>query len=330
MRRMKRISFYSIVIAVLALAMFPATALAAPLNAVVVGNNYTLQSGQTLKEDLFVVGGNVDLMSGSTVDGSIYIIGGNITAAGTVNGNMIVLGGTVSLTDTFILNGNLTSGGATINRSPGAQINGQIHVNENTPTVVIPGQVQINNVKVNPSPILKVVGFFLSLFLWVLVAMLVAMFIPNHLARTAHTALTQPVISWGLGLVTAIIVPILSVLLIFTIFLIPVSLAAILVLVIAWFFGMISLGYEVGKRISSTSKVAWHPALAAGLGTLLLMIVLNGIDALVPCVGWIPKILVGLFGLGAVLLTQFGMKDYNPTPSAPTSGSTNSLPPTST
>lgn len=329
MRRMNIKYLLSILLAVLILAAFPVTALAAPLNAVVLGNSYTLQSGQTLNDNLFIFGGNVSLMSGSTVTGNVILIGGNIDAAGTINGNMTVLGGTVNLSSTFILKGNLTSGGAVINRDPKAQIYGQIHVNENPPTIVIPGEVQIPNVNINPNPILRVLGFFLRLFLWVLVAMILAMFIPNHLARTSQTALNQPLISGGLGLVTVIIVPILAILLAITICLIPVSLVGILLLIIAWFFGLISLGYEVGKRISSTSKVAWHPALSAGLGTLLLMAVLNGVEALIPCVGWIPKILVGLFGLGAVLLTQFGMKEYTPTPSTPSPGSTESLPPAS-
>jgi hypothetical protein len=72
---------------------------------------------------------------------------------------------------------------------------------------------------------------------------------------------------------------------------------------------MISLGFEVGRRISLAFKQVWHPAIAAGLGTLVLMAILNGIG-FIPCVGWIPKVLVGVVGLGAVLLTQFGRKPY--------------------
>lgn len=329
MRRMNIKYLLSILLAGLIIAAFPITALAAPLNAVVLGNSYTLQSGQTLNDNLFIFGGNVSLMSGSTINGNVLVLGGTAQAAGTINGNVTVVGGTLNLAATSILNGNLTTSGTALNRDPGARITGQVNINSTGTKIIVPGQVQIPNVNINTNPVLRVIGFFLRLFLWVLVAMILAMFIPNHLARTSQTALSQPLISGGLGLVTVIIVPILAVLLAITICLIPVSLVGILLLIIAWFFGLISLGYEVGKRISSTSKVAWHPALSAGLGTLLLMAVLNGVEALIPCVGWIPKILVGLFGLGAVLLTQFGMKEYTPTPSTPAPGSTESLPPAS-
>jgi hypothetical protein len=75
---------------------------------------------------------------------------------------------------------------------------------------------------------------------------------------------------------------------------------------------LISLGYELGKRIGVMIKQDWHPAILTGLGTLALMLVLSGVEVIVPCVGWIPKALVGLVGLGAVLLTQGGMKSYLP------------------
>ena len=319
MRRLNAKVMTATVLAVLALVLFPVTALAAPPSAVVIGNSYTLQSGASLHDDLFVLGGNVNLMSGSTVTGNIFILGGNAQAAGTVTGNILVLGGTLNLSGTFILNGNLTYAGTAVVRDPGAQIHGQINSNGNVPTIVIPGQIQIPNVYTGLNPFFKIVGFFLRLFLWALGAMVLAMFLPSHLTRISQTVLSQPIISGGMGLLTAVVVPIILVLLAITICLIPVSLIGILILVAAWIFGLISLGFEVGKRISSMSKVEWHPAISAGIGTLLLMVVLNGVDAVIPCIGWIPKVVVGLFGLGAVILTQFGINPYTPTPTLPES-----------
>jgi hypothetical protein len=314
MRRMKTKLTLSILVAAILLIIFPITALAAQPGAVVIGNSYTLESGQSLNDDLFILGGNVDLMGGSNITGNVLVIGGNVQAAGTINGNLTVFGGTLNLASTFVLHGNLTTGGTSINRDPNAVITGQINNNGNTPTIVIPGQVQIPNLSSNLNPFLKIAGFFFGLLLWALAAMVLAMFIPNYLGRTSQAVVTQPLISGGMGLLTVIIVPILLVLLAITICLIPVSLLGLILLVVAIAFGLISIGYEVGKRISSTAKTEWHPAVSAGLGTLLLMAVLNGLQSLVPCVGWIPKVLVGLVGLGAVLLTQFGMKTYNTTP----------------
>ncbi len=328
MRRMNAKLVISILIAVLLLGVFPMTALAAQPGAVVVGNSYTLESGQVLNDSLFVLGGTVSLMNGSTINGNVILIGGSAQAAGIIHGSLTVLGGTVNLSSTFVLDGNLTTAGTVVNRAAGAQINGQINSNGTNPIVVIPGQVQIPNLNYSLNPFLKVLGFFLRLFLWTLAAMILAMFIPNHLGRAAQTAISQPLLSGGLGLLTVVVVVVLAILLGITICLLPISVIAILLLIIAWCFGLITLGFEVGKRISATSKTPWHPALSAGLGTLLLIAVLNGVSALVPCVGWVPKVLVGLLGLGAVLLTQFGTKDYIPTPSLPVATPTDTLPPT--
>ena len=309
--------FSAILLSILFLSVFSGTALAASQEAVVIGENYTLQSGETLNDNLFILGGSVDLLDGSTINGNVLIIGGSVQASGTINGNVTVLGGTLNLGSTFILKGNLTNAGTAINRNPGAQIFGEENTIQNAPNIVIPGQVQIPNFNYELNPFFSVLSFFFRLFLWTLIAMVIAMFFPNQLKLISQTAISQPLISGGMGLLTVLIVPIVLVLLAITICLIPISLLGALVLVIAWAAGLISLGYEVGQRIGTMFKQEWHPAILAGVGTLALMLVLSGIEAIVPCVGWIPKLLVGMLGLGAVLLTQAGRKPYLPNQTPP-------------
>jgi hypothetical protein len=326
MKRFNSKVLLGIFITVVLLGLFPVTALAASQPAIVIGNSYTLESGKTLNDDLFILGGSVNLMSGSTINGNVILIGGNVQASGTINGNFTILGGTLNLAGTFILNGNLTSAGTVIDRDPSAQIRGQINTNINNPSVILPGGTRVPNLNNNMNPFFRVVGFFLGLFLWTLGAMLAAMFISPQLARISQTALSQPLISGGLGLLTIIILPIILVLLAITICLIPAALIGAFVLILAWIYGMIALGLEVGKRISTAFKKEWHPAITAGLGTLLLMTVLNMMQSIVPCVGWIPKALVGFLGLGAVLLTQFGTITYNQSLNIPTQSSGSAIP----
>jgi hypothetical protein len=326
MNRNKQKVILAMLISVLVLGLLPITAYAASPGDVVIGNNYTLESGKVLYDDLFILGGNVYLLNGSTVYGNIILIGGNLNASGTVNGDIIVFGGTVNLSSTFVLNGDLTSAGASVNRDPAAQINGQINSGKTTPYLILPGGMRLSNITSYTHPFFHLISFFLGLFLWALVAMIVAMFIPTHLARTSQTALSQAIISGGLGLLTIIIAPIVLILLAITICLLPVAIIGVVLLIIAWAFGLIALGLEVGTRVSAMFKQDWHPAITAGVGTLLLMAVLNGLDTLIPCLGWIPKLLVGFIGLGAVLLTQFGTKPYNPHPSLPEDSSGGALP----
>jgi hypothetical protein len=318
--------FSAILLSILFLSLVPGTALAASASAVVIGDNYTLESGETLNDNLFVLGGSVDLLAGSTVNGNVVLIGGSVQASGTINGNVTVLGGTLNLGSTFILKGNLTNAGTSINRNPGAQIFGKVNTIQNAPYFDLPGQISIPTFNTDFNPFFRVISFFFRLFLWTLIAMVVAMFFPNQLTRISQTAIQQPLISGGMGLLTVIIVPIVLVLLAITICLIPVSLLGALVLILAWAAGLISLGYELGKRIAVMFKQEWHPAILAGIGTLALMLVLSGVEAIIPCVGWIPKALAGLLGLGAVLLTQAGMKPYLPNQNQPQLDSGNAAP----
>jgi len=160
------LKFYSaIILSVIFLAAFPITALAASSSAAVIGNNYTLTSGQTLNDDLFVLGGNVDLMSGSVVNGNVFLLGGTAQAAGTINGNLTVVGGTLNLSSTLLLNGNLNTAGTTVNRDPNAQLKGQVNINSGNSTIVIPGNIQIPAFQLRTTPILNILWFFIELFL---------------------------------------------------------------------------------------------------------------------------------------------------------------------
>ena len=219
----------AIVLAALLLAVFPVTALAASPKDVVIGNSYTLGAGQTLNTDLFVLGGSVNLMEGSTINGNVLLIGGSAQAAGSINGNLTVLGGSVTLTDTFKLTGNLTYAGTVLNQAPGAKITGTINTTTNAPYFIFPSGTRIPMFGTYTNPFFKVGGYFLGVIVWALLAMLVAMFLPSHLTRTSETALSQPLLSGGLGVLTIIIAPIVIVLLAITICLSPVAFIGVIV-----------------------------------------------------------------------------------------------------
>ena len=62
-------------------------------------------------------------------------------------------------------------------------------------------------------------------------------------------------------------------------------------------------------------KRDWHPAMQAGLGTLLSFVAYA--FGLIPCVGFVFGLMLAVIGLGAVTLTRFGGQD--PLASPPTS-----------
>ena len=80
-----------------------------------------------------------------------------------------------------------------------------------------------------------------------------------------------------------------------------------MLIVLAWLFGIIGLGLEIGERFTKAIHQTWAPVLSAGFGTFLLMFVV-GAFGLIPCIGWIPEFLIGMVGIGAVVMTTFGSR----------------------
>jgi hypothetical protein len=281
---------------------------------VITGGTFTLRDGETQDGNLLIFGGVVTLEDGSQVNGDVVLLGGTIDIDGNVGGNVVGIGGVVSLGAAAVIDGDLTTLAASLNREEGAQVRGNVTSGFPAPfSFSVPGGVtvpDVPNVEVRASPIVNVMWFFFRTFLWAALAVLLAMFLPDHVERTASTIIRQPVLAGGVGLLTTIVGPLLLIGIAITIILIPVSLVGFLILAIAWFVGRIAIGYEIGRRFAETANQDWPPAVAAGAGTFILTFVIDGADALIPCVGWLIPAVVGIVGVGGILLSRFGTQYY--------------------
>jgi hypothetical protein len=143
-----------------------------------------------------------------------------------------------------------------------------------------------------------------------LLALLVVSLWPKPTGLVANTVWRSPAASFGVGLLTLLVVAGLVVLLIITICLSPLLALATAV---AWLFGWIALGWLVGRRLLAALKAKnVAPVWEAGLGVFLITLL-----GAVPCIGWLVWLVGGAFGLGAVVLTRFGSQRYNGTQPAP-------------
>jgi len=312
---MKTTKWLLFLVLVLILAI-PGSALAAGNRSIlpdriIIGENYTLGSGQTLDGNLWIMGGNVSLDPDSTVTGGVQIMGGTLHVNGTVEGDINAMGGYVRLGDTAHIKGNVNLIGGTLDRDSGAQIDGEVNTETGGPIRFAPpaGTVRLPRIDFALNPIWQVMRFFLEAFVMAALAVLVVLFAPKHVERTAHAIIAQPLMAGGLGLLTLVVAPIVLVVITLTIILIPVTILTIILLALLVVFGWIALGLEVGQRMAQMFKVEWALPVSAGLGTLFLTIVVNAIGQ-VPCIGWLAPALVVFLGLGGVLLTRFGTLEY--------------------
>ena len=307
-----------VLLVIVAMLVIPGNAMAKGLqdDKIITGGTYTLESGETLDGNLIVFGGVVVTAMDSTVKGDTVLMGGTLTIDGIVEGNVVVIGGSVTLGKNAVIEEDLTVIAGTLNRDSGAVVEGQVVHGFQIPySWIALRRIDIPNIPQIDfpfSPLWSGLWFFFRTFLWAAVAALVTIFLPNPTDRVSRVIVSQPILSGGVGLLTALVTPVVLLILAITIILIPVSLLGALILFVAWFFGRVSLGMEVGRRIGNAFHKDWPVAVDAGLGTFALVLVTDGIGSLVPCVGWIIPTLVGILGLGGVILTLFGTRAFPP------------------
>jgi len=321
---MKKLIMVPVVVLVAALAL-PGAAYAdeAEQGQVVFGGTFTLESGDELNGDLVIFGGSVELEQDSVVDGDVLLFGGNAEIYGEIRGDLALLGGNANLGSSAVITGDVATLGGNVHRAEGAVVEGDFISSDG---VAFPFSFDLPNipnfrdsVRVQPfgggsigpffSPVTSILWFVFRSLLIAALAVLVVLFWPQPTRRTGSAAVAQPIVSGGLGCLTFIVVPILSVLLTITIIGLPLAFLALIALVVAVVFGWIAVGMEVGRRLTEAFNWELHPAASAGIGTLAVSFVVGGIG-FIPCIGGLAPLLVGAAGLGAVILTRFGSREY--------------------
>jgi hypothetical protein len=126
----------------------------------------------------------------------------------------------------------------------------------------------------------------------------------------SHQIQTQPILSWGAGLLILMVIPILSILLIITICFSPLGLLLLAALAILYLAGWIVIGITSGAVLQSWFRAQWPFELQAFLGALIFGIATTLVSKL-PYLSLLLNILLGCAGLGAIVITRFGTSIEN-------------------
>ncbi|NOX61847.1 MAG: polymer-forming cytoskeletal protein [Chloroflexi bacterium] len=315
----------------------------APGDKVIFAGGFVLRSGETIDGDLAVFGGSVRTEANSIVDGDVAIFGGTGEIDGRVNGDIAVFGGIVNIGPNAVVRGDIVSLGGKVYRDPNAEVRGDVFDglqigHAPAPNIQIPGlpPVTPNNISQpesgeGPKELLGIITAYLlrtaravmlTAILAALGVLLIALF-PEPTQRVGRTAGDNAFLSLGAGCLTIVLgVPTLIVLAI-TICLLPLAAVFGAMLAVASIFGWLALGWWLGKRLLTTLN-AKNPTLITEtvVGVAALTLVWQ-LPSAIPFVGglvsWFIGLVVGSIGLGAVLLTRFGARDYNHRQSGPRS-----------
>lgn len=302
----------TLVIVLLATPLFPGAAQARDLydDEIVFGGSYTLADGEILDGNLLVFGGSATLERDSLVNGDVLLVGGSLVINGEVAGNIGATGGSVSLQEEAVVRGSVSMFGGNLDQEQGAVIMGEVITEPRGPfQFTFPGGVRAPDIRVRTAPLWALLRYFFSAFALAALAILLVMFWPTQAGRVSNSVVAQPLIAGSLGLITLVVGLVLLVAMAITLILIPASFLGAVILVVMVAFGWISLGLEVGRRLERAFNQEWPLPVSAGLGTLLLTLVVNSFGFIF-CIGWLAPFAISVLGLGGVLLTRFGTRPY--------------------
>ncbi len=259
----------------------------------------SFDSSNPLGPDAFVVlTGRLDLPEGSSASDAI-IFDGDATIAGDVTNNVVAFNGDVQVTghvgeNVVALNGKVTLGS-------GARVDGDVVSSDTadiSPDATVGGRVRAaRSLDVNlgqftvVSRILVWLATSVSSFL---LGLLLILFVPRGMDRTARTGIDRLGASIGFGFLMLIGVPIVAVVAIVILVGIPFGVGVLLALGFLYWLGYTTGAFILGRRLvaAPTHRLV---AFLAGWGILRLL-------ALIPGIGGLVWLAATVWGLGALVI----------------------------
>lgn len=225
--------------------------------------------------------GSVVVEPGQVVDGDLTVLFGDATIAGIVEGDVNIVGGTYD-------------------PRPGGVVTGQIHQIGGTVAQAVVPWAPSEPTYYNP---LLPDHRLLWRLSWNLLALLVFLIFPLRTRMVLDRLEGHPGLSVTAGVLGCVAILPLAVLLAITILLIPLIPLELVFVLAAIFLGTAALALLIGRRLCELLSPATTPS---PLLALLVGIGLITAAELVPVVGTLVLILVGVIGLGATILSFAG------------------------
>jgi hypothetical protein len=291
----------------------------------------------SIEDDLVVAGGTVNL--NGTVGSDMRVAGGNVFVNGQITGDLVVFGGNITVSETASIGGDLVvAGGNIIVNAPVAgkaqisggnvtinnSIGGEVAVNAERlafgPDALIASAVQYkgrsqavvaqgaqvgeinftelekndNAIKaaVTVGTLIKLLGLFLAGWILLRLSHRKSLAVLNEAGRT-------PLENLGLGFVGVIILPILIVVLFFTLIGYYVALFLIFFFILAFMLTLLFAAMLVGAYLMKWLRK--KDELHLDWKALLLGLVVLEIIKWIPVIGWLICLVIFLITFGAML-----------------------------
>ena len=288
---------------------------------VVMGDNFTLESGETLDGNLAVLGGNAILEVDSLVTGDVTVAGGNLTVDGRIGGNVTMIGGSIQLNESAVVEGNIANFSGSLMQAPGAEVQGETFDGLRTPNrigPIAPIAPLAPNIDFGDETPRSWFGRFVnwqlgtlgSMILMGLLGLVLVVIAPRGVARVASATASQPALTFGVGFLTLVVG-----LLAGAVLLIACGLGLLiwLAMLAGSVLGWIGVAVWVGQRLLGALKLRTSSSIGEVLAGVSAITLLSRL----PCIGFLFGLVFVSWGLGAVVVTRFGTREQpGPGPAA--------------
>jgi hypothetical protein len=244
-----------------------------------------------VEEVLVVGGGTATIPEGASPNGTIYVVGGDFRVRGSLDGDVTQLAGNVSVADGGAIAGEYRTIAGNTSIAEGATVG---------------SRSRVEFTQRDRSP----VADFGFLALQALSLALAGAFLtrrrPALLRNVGDSIAHHSVVSAVVGAFTSATALALFVFMAFTLILVPVSVFGIAVGLLSAAYASLAYGYLVGARLPID-----RPDLATALGVAVFVVALDLLGR-VPLLGPVVQFALVVTGLGAVLITYYGFREFEP------------------
>jgi hypothetical protein len=247
-------------------------------------------NGSSDASALVVGGGTVTVPANASVSSPVFVVGGDLRIEGQVD-DVRVLAGNVTVTDSAAVAGQLEVLGGRASVADGATIGSRSD---------LAGELQ------GASPTRSPAGFLFQVGTLALVTGLLARRNPTLLDNVGDSVANHAAVSAVVGAIAGLSLLVLFVYMAFTLVLLPLSVVGLLVEFGIVVYSYAVFGYLVGRRLP-VERVDLASAAGAGLFVIALELLSR-----IPLFGVLGQGLLVAVGFGAVLITYFGLREFEP------------------
>lgn len=291
---------------------------------VVYSGDVRIERGGLVKGDLVVYSGNISMEAESEIQGDVTALSGDTDIAGAISGDLVVLSGDVFLAESAAIDGSISVMSGEIEREGGAVVRGNV-VAGGFKMPTLPGM--FGSLQAPPAPpvpsidtaISRAGGWGSTFFgfigrllagafgasLIILLTGLVYYVRPNFVHAVQQTMEQQRPLSFVVGFTINLVLTFLTGVLMITLCLAPVGLAAGLLFAAINLVGWAALSLTVGQWLLRYAKIESQPLVAVLVGAFLMTGILAfgwSIGGCLRPLAYLASLGVTAFGGGAVVV----------------------------